>query len=219
MSTLAYTLYAILHELNGREFKRKLNDYPEELLYLVILAHSIIGAENAKRIRETPEAVVKDGTEFVTKLLSVTDPEQEVTLKGILEEFLIKTLNDELRFCCPNCINFNRCLDINNLTIGELFKKRVNGEESEELKNDIKALIDSAIVNTPFITADDANKHCNDFIHQYDVPSLGNVIGRYRDIASALREKFNINYNEVQLRIIDVNLEFCRQIEGINGKT
>jgi hypothetical protein len=217
MSTLAYSLYAILHELNGREFKKKLNDYPEEMHYLVILANSIIGAENAKRIHETPEAVVKDSTEFVSKLLNVTAPEHEENLKKILEEFLIKTLRDELRFCCPNCGNFNQCLDINNLTVGELFKKRVDGEESEKLKFEIKTLIDKALENTPFLNSNDANDHCKDFVHQYDVSSLGNVIVRYRDIAVALKEKFDINYSEVQQEMIDINLEFCRKIEGTNG--
>ncbi len=215
--TFAYSIYAILHELNGREFKKKLSNYPEEMHYLVILANSIIGAENARRISETPEAVVKDSSEFVSKLLNVTDPEHKETLKEILEEFLIETLKDELRFCCPNCVNFNRCLDIKNLTLGELFRKRVEGEESDELKSEISSLIDKALENTPFLSSNDANDQCKDFIHQYGVSSLGNVIGRYRDIASELKEKYYIDYNGMQQKMIDINLVFCRKIEGISG--
>jgi hypothetical protein len=212
--TYAYTIYAILHELNGREFKKKISGYPEEMHYLVILANSIIGAENARRINETHEAVVKDSSDFVSKLLNVTDPEHEETLKEILEEFLIETLNDELRFCCPNCVNFNKCLDIKNLPIGELFKRRVEGEESKELKNEIRSLIDEALEKTPFLNSNDAHNQCKDFIHQYDVSTLGNVIGRYREIASELKEKYNIDYSGMQQRMIDINLAFCRKIEN-----
>ncbi|MEE9524023.1 MAG: hypothetical protein V3V59_04640 [Thermodesulfovibrionales bacterium] len=215
--TFAYSIYAILHELNGREFKKKLNGYHEEMHYLMILANSILGAENARRINETPEAVVKDSSQFVSKLLNVTDPEHEKNLTGILEEFLIETLKDELRFCCPNCVNFNTCLDIKNLAIGELFKRRVEGEENEGLKNEIRSSIDEALEKTPFLNSNDAQDQCKDFIHQYDVSSLGNVIGRYRDIASELQKKFDLNYNEVQQKMIEINMEFCRKIEGING--
>src|SRR3990172_3091363 len=100
--TKTYSSFAVLYELNNREFKRKLGLFPAELRYYVVLANSIIGAENAKRVEETPEAVVEDGREFVSKLLEVAAPEQDDAFRDILETYLIETMKDELRYCCPN---------------------------------------------------------------------------------------------------------------------
>lgn len=66
-----YSSYAVLCELNKREFERKLTSFPAELRYYVVLANSIIGFENAKRLEEIPNAVVKDAEEFVSKLLAM----------------------------------------------------------------------------------------------------------------------------------------------------
>jgi len=35
-----YTRYAILHELNGREFREKLDRYPQDQHFMVMLANS-----------------------------------------------------------------------------------------------------------------------------------------------------------------------------------
>lgn len=207
----AYAVYAVLHELNGREFRRKLTRFPEELHYLAMLAISIIGAENSKRVKETPKAIVEDADGFVSKLLNVVDPDQENSLRGLLETLLIDTLIDELRFCCPNCRNFNKCTNIVNLNIGELFKQRVQGDESDELKKEIKSRIDIALEHAPLIETDEAHKLCKEFIHQYDPSSLGEVFNRYRDIASELQQRFDADYEAFQQKLIQINMDFVKK--------
>jgi len=44
----------------------------------------------------------------------------------VLGKYLLETLKDELKFCCLNCRFFDRCLDMENLSVGELFLRRVN---------------------------------------------------------------------------------------------
>jgi len=206
-----YTIYAILHELNRREFRKKLDRYPEDLHFMVTLANSIIGAENAKRVKETPEAIAADADAFVAKLLQVTNLEQADTLKGILEALLVETLQDEVRFCCPNCRNFNKCTHIVNLNIGELFKQRVQGDESDELKKEIKSRIDIALEHAPHIETDEAHTLCKEFIHQYDPSSLGEVFNRYRDIASELQQRFDADYEAFQQKLIQINMDFVKK--------
>ena len=198
----------IPYEPNDREFQRKLHMFPEDLRYYVILAGSIIGSENSKRIKETPEGIVEDAEGFVSKLLELKGPETDGAFKGILEKYPIETLNDELRFCCPNCRNFNKCLEIENLSIGELFKRRVNGEETDEIKKDIKLQVENALRDTPYIDTDEAHKLCKDFIYQYSISNIGEVFGRYADIAATLQKDFGIDYREVQQQMVAINMDF-----------
>jgi hypothetical protein len=155
--TGAYSSYAVLYELNNRELRKKLDLYPEDSRYFVILANSIIGAENAKRVRGIPEAVVKDGQEFVEKLMGIGNAEQDDSFTEILGACLLETLRDELRNCCPNCLNFNKCLDPGNLSVGLLFERRVKGEETPELKREIAGQVEEALRRTPYIDTDSAH--------------------------------------------------------------
>ncbi len=208
-STYAY--YAILYELNSREFKRKLDLFPAEMRYYVVLANSIIGAENAQRVKETPEAIVRDSKEFVSKLLDVAGTDQDDICRDILETYLMETMKDELRYCCPNCANFSKCLDLEDLSLGPLFRRRANGEETDELKKEIALQIQEALQNTPYIDSDDAHKLCRDFSHQYSVSNIGEVFGRYSDIAAVLRNSFGIDYNRVQQEMITLNMHFFKK--------
>lgn len=214
-----FSLYAILYELNDREFQRKLQMFPEDLRYYVILAGSIIGSENSKRIKETPEGIVEDAEEFVLKLLELKCHETGGVFREILEKYLIETLKDELRFCCQNCRNFNKCLEIENLSVGELFKRRVKGEETDEIKKDIKLQVENALLDTPYIDTDEAHKLCKDFIHQYSISSIGEVFGRYADIAATLQKDFGIDYREIQQHMVSINMDFyaksAKQDKGI----
>ncbi|MCL5062527.1 MAG: hypothetical protein M0Z70_14980 [Nitrospiraceae bacterium] len=203
-----FSLYAILYELNEREFQRKLHMFPEDLRYYAILAGSIIGSENSKRIKEAPKGIIEDGEEFVSKLLELKSPEKDGVFREILETYLIETLKDELRFCCPNCLNFNKCLGIENLSVGELFKRRANGEETDEIKRDIKIQIENALQKTPHINTDEAHKLCKDFIHQYNTSNIGEVFGRYADIAAKLQNDYGIDYRKIQQQMVAINMEF-----------
>jgi hypothetical protein len=203
-----FSLYAILYEINEREFQKKLHMFPEDLRYYVILAGSIIGSENSKRIKETPEGIVEDAGEFVSKLLELKVPETDGAFREILEKYLIETLNDELRFCCQNCRNFNKCLEIENLSVGGLFKRRANGEETDEIKKDIKIQVENALQNTPYIDTDEAHKLCKDFIHQYSISNIGDVFGRYADIAVKLQNDFGIDYMKIQQQMVAINMHF-----------
>ena len=203
-----YSLLAVLRELNNIEFMRKLNSFPENLRYYVILSGGIVGAEMSKRVGETPEAVVRDGGAFVSDMIDVAGPGDDEAFKGILESYLVETLKDELRFCCMNCGNFNKCLDIDNLQVGELFQRRVNGEETEELKCEISAQIKTALARLPYLDVSDAHKSCGGFIHQYSVSSIGEVFGRYSEIAAALQQKYGIDRRTVLHQMVSVNMEF-----------
>lgn len=206
-----YSFYAVLYELNNRELKRKLDLFPVELRYDVILANSIIGAENSKRLEETPAAVVEDGKEFVSKLLAMRSPGKDGTFREILETYLIETLKDELRYCCANCTNFNKCLDMENLSVGLLFRRRVNGEETDELRKEIALQVENALQSTPYINTDRAHELCKDFAHQYPASRIGEVFGRYSDIALELQNSFGIDYKKIQQKMISINMEFCEK--------
>jgi len=206
-----YASLAILHELNAREFRRKLGLFPGEVRYFVILANSIIGSENAKRVEETPEAVVKDGDEFVSKLLGMASPGDDAAFKEILETYLLETIKDELRYCCPNCMNFYPCLDLDNSSIGPLFKRRIQGEETTELREEIVMQINRALEGTPHIHTDSAQNLCAGFRHQYTAANISEVFNRYADIAAALAGSFGIDYRKIQQAIIPINMEFCEK--------
>lgn len=205
-----YSFFAVSYELNKREFIRKLGLFPDELRYYVILANSIIGSENAKRLAETPEAVVEDSAEFVSKLLSMISPEDD-SFREVAETYLIETMRDELRYCCPNCENFTRCLELENLTVGVLFKRRANGEETEEIRKEIAVQVDHALERTPYIDTDVAHELCSDFKHQYGVSTIGEVFGRYSDIALELHRSFGLDYGKIQQGMIELNMEFCER--------
>jgi hypothetical protein len=212
--TRTYSFFAVSYELNKREFRRKLGLFPEEMRYYVILANSIIGSENAKRVAETPEAVVEDSREFVEKLLSLVSPEEDEGFRGVAETYLVEAMKDELRFSCPNCENFSKCLDLENLTVGLLFKRRANGEETEEIRKEIALQVDDALKSTPYIDTDKAHELCNDFRHQYRSSGVGEVFGRYSDIAAELHKSFGLDYGKIQKEMIEINMEFCEKSKG-----
>ncbi|MEW6117121.1 MAG: hypothetical protein AB1553_09505 [Nitrospirota bacterium] len=205
---ITFSQLAILYELNDRELKRKLTEFPEELHYYVILASSIIGAENSKRVKETPPEVIQSSEEFASKLMELTSAIPDTTFRNILETCLIETLKDELRFNCPNCRDFNRCLDLEHLPVGDLFQRRVQGEETEGLKKEISAQIAGALKKTPHIATDEAHLLCRDFVHNYSSTSVGGVFGRYADIAAALRQDFGIDYAKIQQQMVELNMQF-----------
>ena len=206
-----YASLAVMHELNAREFRRKLGLFPEEMRYYVILANSIIGAENAKRVEETPEAVVRDGDEFVTKLLGMAHPEQNAAFREILETYLVETMKDELRYSCPNCSNFEACLDLDHSSVGDLFSRRVGGEETDELRNEIVAQIDRALEGAPHIHAANTHVLCKGFTHQCTVSRIGEVFNRYADIAAGLQEAYGIDYRKIQQAMISINMDFIQK--------
>jgi hypothetical protein len=212
--TKTYSFFAVSYELNKREFRRKVGLFPEEMRYYVILANSIIGAENAKRVAETPEAVVEDSREFVEKLLSMVSPGGDDGFREVAETYLIETMKDELRFSCPNCENFGKCLDLEKLTVGLLFKRRASGEETEEIRMEIALQVDQALKNTPYIETDMAHELCKDFRHQYRASSVGEVFGRYSDIAAELHKSFGLDYGKIQKKMIEINMEFCEKNGG-----
>jgi hypothetical protein len=209
-----YSFFAVSYELNKRELRRKLDLFPEEMRYYVILANSIIGSENAKRVAETPEAVVENSREFVERLLSLVNPETDDGFREVAETYLIETIKDELRFSCPNCENFSKCLDLENLTLGLLFKRRANGEETEELKKDIALQVDQALKRARHIDTDMAHELCKDFRHQYRASGIGEVFGRYSDIAAELHRLFGLDYRKIQKEMIEINMEFCEKSRG-----
>lgn len=215
---ITYSSYAVLRELNNREFKRKLGLFPEELRYYVILANSIIGAENAKRVKEIPESVVENSKEFVSKLLAISSMDNNDSFSEILETYLIETLKDELRYCCSNCANFNKCLDIENLSVGLLFKKCAHGEETDELKKEIFLQVENALNSTPHVDTDMAHTLCNDFRHQYSSSNVGEVFGRYSDIALELQNSYGIDYKKIQQAIITINMDFFEKSRGKNSR-
>ncbi len=206
---LSFSQLAVLMELNSRETKKKLDMYPEEMRYFAMLAASIIGAELSKRIAETPDGVPQKSEEFVSGLLDLARPGADETFQNILETYLIETLKDELRFCCMNCKKFSLCLDMKNLTVGDLFRRRANGEDTEELRADITKQVSAALANTPYLHVEIAHELCKDFSHQYGAADIGAVFGRYADIAAALHEKYGIDYRKIQQQMLTVNMEFC----------
>jgi len=214
-----YSLLAILHEINRRDLKKKLALFPEDLHYYVTVASGIVGAENAKRIRETPVGVTENSEEFVSKLLEVTSFEDSDAFREVLGTYLVETLRGELSFCCLNCTLFERCLDVESLSVGELFHRRVNGEETAELREDISREVEKALRNTPYVADDTAHRLCRDFIHQYNPSNVGEIIGRYSDIALGLQEPYGLDYRKFLQAMVSVNMTFiakCSEKAGPN---
>lgn len=208
-----YASYAVLQELNRREFRRKLDMFPAELRHYVIVAAGITGAENAKRVEETPAAVVRDGEDFVAELMGMVSPSEDDAFRGVLETYLLESMKDELRFCCSNCSNFDACIDLENLSVGHLFKKRADGQDSDELKIEIALQVDLALQRAPYLDTDRAHLLCKDFRHQYTATSIGELFNRYADIAAGLQHSFGIDYNKIQQEMISLNMEFYAKSE------
>lgn len=206
-----YATYAVMCELNSREFRRRLSLFPEDQRYQVVLASSIIGAQNAGKVEEIPAAVVAEGDEFVAKLLDMAGPEQGDAFKDVLEACLIETMKDELRYCCPNCANFSSCLNMENMPIGDLFRRRAEGEETDQLKKEIAYCIDHALQRTPHVESDSAHLLCGNFRHQYPATALGEVFNRYADIAIELQRSYGINYRQIQLEMVRINMDFVEK--------
>lgn len=203
-----YASYAVLHELNRREFRKRLNLFPAEQRHYLILATGIIGAENARRVEETPAAVVRDGEDFVADLLDIVSPGKDEEFREVLETCLVETMKDELKFCCSNCMNFDKCIDLEHLSVGHLFRERSAGQDSDELKMAIARQLDHAFQKTPYLESDSAQKLCVDFRHQYTASSIGDVFNRYADIAAGLQNSFGIDYHKIQLVMISLNMDF-----------
>ncbi len=176
-------------------------------------------AENAKRIRETPAGVSENSEEFVSKLLELTSFEGSASFIEVLEKYLIETLKDELKFCCLNCTLFNRCLDIDNLSVGELFLRRINGEETSEIREDISLEIDKALLKTPYFATDAARRLCKDFLHQYNPSNVGEVFGRYADMASSLQQQFGLDYKKFLQQMVSINMTFFDKSDEKTGRT
>ena len=210
-----YSLLAVLHEMNRRELKNRLALFPEELHYFVTVASSIVGAENAKRLKETPAGVTENSEEFVSKLLEITSFEDSDAFREVLGTYLVEALRGELAFCCLNCRKFERCLDVENLSVGELFRRRVKGEETAELREDISREVEKALLNTPYVAAVRAHRLCRDFVHQYNVSNVGEVFGRYADIAAGLQRQYGLDYRMFQQQIVSLNMSF---FEACNEK-
>ena len=206
-----YSIYAVLCELNDREFRKRLDIYPAELRFYVVLANSIIGLENARRVEETPEAVVKDAEEFVLKLLTMANPGDDGAFRDVLETYLLETMKGELRYCCDNCANFISCLDLGNSPLGDLFERRVNGEDTAMIREEIAFHVANALKNALYLETDRAHVLCRDFRHQYSDSNVGLVFGRYSDIAMELQNSFGIDYRKIQKAMIAINMEFCER--------
>ncbi len=210
-----YSLLAILRELNDREFKRKLDMFTPELKYYVILSGGIVGSELAKRVKETPEAIVKDGGEFVSDMLNIAAPGDDEAFKGVLERYLVEILKDELRFCCMNCRKFNKCLDIENLQVGTLFERLANGEDNPDLREQISVQSKEALSRVQYLNESDVHKICAEFEHQYSVSDIGEVFGRYSNIAAVLQQKYGIDHKTVLQLMVPVNMDFCEKSRDI----
>ena len=207
----AYATYAVMCELNSREFKKRLSLFPEDQRYQIVLASSRIGGQNAGRMEETHATVVSDAYEFVEKLLGLAGQEQDEVFKGVLEACLIETINDELRYCCSNCANFSACLEMENVPIGNLFRRRTDGEDTEALKKEIACCIDQALQRTPHLDSDNAHLLCGKFRHQYPATASGEIFNRYADIAAELQHSYGINYRKIQQEMIRVNMDFVEK--------
>ncbi|HYQ47974.1 MAG TPA: hypothetical protein VEP69_02810, partial [Thermodesulfovibrionales bacterium] len=179
--------------------------------YYVVLATGIVGAQNARRIEETPAAVVNDGDAFVGKLLEVAGPEQDGTFRDILEACLIEMLSDELRYCCANCRNFQTCLDLESTPVGTLFRRRAEGEDTDELRSACARQVGEALQRTPYTDTDIAHMLCGSFRHQYAATSIGGVFNRYADIAAELQRTYGIDYRKIQGEMLRINMDFVEK--------
>ena len=206
-----YASYAVMCEINRRELRKRIDLFPEEQRSHVVMASGIIGAENAKRMEETPPGVANNGAEFVAKMMDLADPWQDGEFREVLERCLIDTMKDELSYCCPNCRNFTACLDLENTPIGDLFRSRAEGEEDDELKKETDAQIAKALQHTPHLESDCAHLLCQNFRHQYSATDIGEVFNRYADIAAAFQLAFGTDYRRIQQEMVRINMDFVEK--------
>jgi len=206
-----YAAYAVMCELNSREFRKRLTLFPDRQHYHVVLATGIIGAENARRVEETPAAVVENGRSFVEKLLGIAGQGQDDAFRHVLETCLVETMKDELRYCCSNCMNFHACLDMEHMPIGDLFRRRVEGKDTDGLKKETTRCVNEALQRTPHIDSDRAHLLCGDFRHQYPAATLGEVFNRYADIAAGLQHTYGIDYRKIQAEMVRINMDFVER--------
>lgn len=217
--TMKYASYAVMYELSNRDFKRKLGLFQEELRYYFILASGIIGAENARRMKEVPAGVAEDGEEFVTKLAAVAEPGKDDLFKGVLKTCLLETMKDELRCCCANCVRFNDCIDLPHLSIlGDLFRRRAEGEETDAMKKKIAREIDEALKKTPYWDSEDADHLCPDFSHHYRLARVGELFGRYSEIGMGLQAAFGLDYTALKREMISLNMAFAERAARVTTK-
>lgn len=207
----SYSQLAVLMELNDRESRRKRELFPEELRYFAMLAGSIVGAELAQRVAETPDAVIQQSASFVRHLTELAPPADDGVFQEILATYLIETLKDELRFCCANCRSFDACVDTANLAVGDLFRRRAEGDDSEELKAEMRQQIEAALERTPYLNVEIADELCPHFVHTCTPAAIGTVISRYASIAAALRDAYGIDYRMVQSQLVEINLAFAER--------
>jgi len=205
----SYAQLAVLMELNSRECRRKREMFPEELRFFAMLAGSIVGAELAKHVPETPDAVVQQSASFAQHLAELAPPADDSVFSGILTTYLVETLKDELRFCCANCRRFDACAAIDTLAVGKLFRRRAEGEDTEEIRDEIQRQIGTALEKTPYLQVEIADELCPQFVHNYTASDIGGVISRYAAIAAALRDAYGIDYQQVQALLIEINMEFA----------
>lgn len=203
-----YASYALLQELNRREFRKKLCLFPDEQRHYAILAAGIIGTETAKRTAGTPEAVVRDGEEFASELRHLVNPDEDALFREVLYTYLIEAIRDELRFCCSNCIHFTDCLNLDSLKAGRLFKLCTEGHETDEIKKELTLSINQALQQTPYLDTEQADSLCKEFRHHYTASTIANVFNRYADIAADLQQRYGIDYKQVQKQIIEINMDF-----------
>jgi hypothetical protein len=204
----SYAAYAVMCELNRRELRKRLALFPDEQRYLAVIASGIIGAENARRMEETPAAVVESGKSFIEDMTAVAGQAQDGALRDILETCLVETMKDELRYCCSNCVNFRACLDMEHMPIGDLFRRRAEGEDTDDLKKETARYINEALQRTPHIDSDRAHLLCGDFRHQYTATAIGEVFNRYADIAAGLQNTYGIDYRKIQAEMVRINMDF-----------
>jgi hypothetical protein len=216
MANKTYSLLAILGEINRRELKQRLESFPADLHYYATAAIGIIGTENARRMQETPEGVKENSEEFISKLREIMSLDDAESFREILETCLLETLGDELKFCCLNCKNFEDCLQIESLSVGDLFCRRTKGEETPELRDEISREVDLALRNTPYIASAEADRLCSRFVHQYKAGTVGEVFGRYGDIASALQKQYGLDYRKFLQKMISINMEFIERGKRIS---
>lgn len=206
-----YASYAVICELNNRELRRMISLFPDEQRYLVVMASGIIGVENARRIEETPAGVAEDGAKFVAELREIAEPGRAEAFREVLEHCLIEAMKDELGYRCPNCRNFTQCLDLDQTSIGELFRRRAEGGETEELKKETALRVSEALQRTPYLESDCAHLLCRNFRHQYPASGIGDIFRRYADIAAGLQHSFGADYRKIQQEMVRINMAFVEK--------
>lgn len=209
------SLYAVLHELNGRAFRERIGRFPEALRYYVILADALVGLENSRRIGETPSGVIGESEQFVEKLKGMVNPSDDETFGAILLSCVLDSLKGELAFSCLNCRGFGECLQPGQLPVGRLFDRRVKGDETRELREEISRQVDAALVKIPYFDDEAAHAHCERFRHSHSVASLAGLFKRYSEIAGRFAAQYAFDYGQFLGELAAINMEFARKSEKL----